>query len=238
MIPVITRAGLRAVAPDLVGFGRSDKHASQDDYTYQRHVDWTSSLLSALDLRNITLVCQDWGGLIGLRLAAEQGERFDRIVAANTGLPTGDQKVSEAFKVWQQAVRKMSVFDVGRVVQSGTVNKLPPEVVAAYDAPFPDESYKAGARIFPALVPTTSDDPAAPANREAWKALRRWQKPFLTAFSDSDPITGGGERVFHKLIPGAKGQSHITIEGGGHFLQEDQGEAFAQVVVDFVSQTS
>ena len=235
MIPIIAAAGLRAVAPDLAGFGRSDKLARRDDYTYQRHVDWMIALLEALDLRNVTLFGQDWGGLIGLRLAAEHEQRFARIVAANTGLPTGDQPLTEAFMRWQQFSQTTPNFDVGRIVQGGCVTRLAPEVVAAYDAPFPDDSYKEGARQFPLLVPTRPDDPAAEPNRRAWVVFRRWQKPFLTAFSDSDSVTRGGERVFQTLVPGAAGQPHTTITGAGHFLQEDKGKELARVVVDWIA---
>jgi len=235
MIPVFTRAGYRAVAPDLIGFGRSDKLASREDYTYQRHVDWMTAWLKQLDLRRITLVCQDWGGLIGLRLAAENPERFARIVAANTGLPTGDGAPSEAFMSWRKLSQEMPVMPVGGILQTACVSEVSPEVAAAYDAPFPDESYKEGARIFPALVPVSPDDPAAAANHRAWEVLERWDKPFLTAFSDSDPITRGGDLVLRERIPGARDQPHTTIENAGHFLQEDQGEEFARVVVEFMS---
>jgi len=237
MILSIVDARHRAVAPDLVGFGRSDKPASREDYTYQRHVDWMTAWLLALNLTNITLVCQDWGGLIGLRLAAEQPDRFARIVAANTGLPTGDQAASEGFLRWQKFSQETPNFAVGAIVNGGCTSTLAPEVIAAYDAPFPDDSYKAGARQFPLLVPTSPDDPAAPANRKALEVLGRWEKPFLTAFSDSDPVTRGGEKMLQKLIPGAKGQPHTTITGGGHFLQEDRGEELAKVVVDFIAGT-
>lgn len=235
MVPVLTSAGHRAVVPDLIGFGRSDKPAKKEDYTYQRHVDWMRGLIEALSLRDITMFGQDWGGLIGLRLAAEDEERFSRIVAANTFLPTGDMTPSEAFLRWQRFSQESPAFDIGRVVQGGTVTELPAEVVAAYDAPFPDDSYKAGARIFPSLVPTAPDDPASEPNRKAWEVLRRWEKPFLCAFSDSDPITRGGDRVLQSQIPGTKGQPHTTIEGAGHFLQEDKGEELARVVVDFLA---
>jgi haloalkane dehalogenase len=237
MVPAIVEAGYRAVAPDLVGFGRSDKPVLREDYTYESHVDWMRSFLEALNLRDITLVGQDWGGLIGLRLAGEHPHRFARIVAANTGLPTGEQPPGEAFLRWQKFSRETPVFDVGRIVNGGCVTDLPPEVIAAYDAPFPDDTYKAGARIFPALVPTRPDDPASDANRKAWDALRHWEKPFLTAFSDGDPITRGGERILQSSIPGAQGQPHTTIRGGGHFLQEDKGEELAKVVVDFMGKT-
>jgi len=237
MIPIITAAGYRAIAPDLVGFGRSDKPAQREDYTYQRHVDWMRGVLEALDLKGITLVGQDWGGLIGLRLAAEHEERFARVVAANTGLPTGDITMGEAFLRWQRYSQSVPVFHAGGIVKGGCVSELPPEVIAAYDVPFLDDSYKAGARQFPLLVPTTPDDPAAAPNRKAWKVLSRWEKPFLTAFSDSDPVTQGADRLFRQVIPGAKGQPHTTIVGAGHFLQEDKGEELAQVVVDFIVRT-
>src|SRR3954469_6015753 len=183
MIPVLAGAGLRVVAPDLVGFGRSDKPADRTAYSYARHVEWMrEALFDRLDLRDVTLVGQDWGGLIGLRLVAEHPERFARVVVANTGLPTGDQPMSEAFLAWQRFAAGATAFDVGRVVQNGTLTELPPEVVAGYDAPFPDDRYKAGARVFPSLVPTGPDDPAAPANRAAWEVLARFDRPFLTAF--------------------------------------------------------
>jgi haloalkane dehalogenase len=235
MIPILTAAGQRVVAPDLVGFGRSDKPVRREDYTYQRHVDWMRGVIERLDLRSVTLVCQDWGGLIGLRLAAEHSERFARIVAANTFLPTGDMPASDAFKAWQRYSQETPDFHVGGIVRGGCVTDLAPEVIAAYDAPFPDDRYKAGARQFPMLVPTSPDDSASAANRRAWEVLRRWQKPVLTAFSDSDPITHGADRVLQETIPGATGQPHTTIAGAGHFLQEDRGEELARVVVDFIT---
>ena len=238
MIPIIAQAGHRAIAPDLIGFGRSDKLVEREDYSYQLHVDVLAGFIEQLDLRNITLFGQDWGGLIGLRIVAEHPDRFARIVAANTFLPTGDNPPGEAFLRWQQFSQNSPAFDIGRVVQGGTVTTLSDEVVAAYDAPFPDDSYKAGARVFPALVPTAPDDPAAPANRKAWEVLERWEKPFLTAFSDSDPITKGADRAFQARVPGTKGQPHTTIAGGGHFLQEDKGEKLGHVVVDFLAGTN
>jgi haloalkane dehalogenase len=234
MVPIITVAGFRAVAPDLIGFGRSDKPSKRTDYTYQRHVDWLTSFLEQVDLRNITLVCQDWGGLIGLRLAAEHPDRFARIVAANTFLPTGDIPAGEAFMRWQQFSQEAPVFHVGGIVKGGCATQLAPEVIEAYNAPFPDDSYKEGARQFPLLVPTKPDDAASEANRKAWQVLGKWEKPFLCAFSDSDPITRGGDRAFQSMVPGTKGQPHTTIVGGGHFLQEDKGEDLAQVVVNWL----
>jgi len=238
MIPVLTAAGLRAVAPDLVGFGRSDKPAGIDDYTYARHVAWLrATVFDALDLRDVTLVAQDWGSLLGLRLVGEHPERFARVVIANGGLPTGDQRMPEAFAAWAAFARDVPELPVGQIVNGGSGTDLPPEVVAAYDAPFPDESYKAGARAFPALVPNRPDDPASEANRAAWQRLMRFDKPFLTAFSDGDPITRGGEAVLQKLVPGAAGRRHVTIEGGGHFLQEDRGPELAEVVLELVAAT-
>lgn len=238
MMPVLADAGLRVVAPDLVGFGRSDKPVDRGSYTYARHVSWMrEALLEELTLDRITLVGQDWGGLIGLRLVAEAPDRFSRIVVANTGMPTGDQQMPDAFLAWQRYSQESPDFPVGNLVARGTVRGLDPAVAAAYDAPFPDDRFKAGARAFPALVPTAPDDPASEDNRAAWRVLMGWDKPLLTAFSDGDPITNGGERVFHKLVPGAAGQPHVTMASGGHFLQEDVGPDLARVVADFVAAT-
>jgi haloalkane dehalogenase len=238
MIPVLTGAGLQIVAPDLVGFGRSDKPAERTDYTFARHVEWMRALLfDRLDLSRITLVCQDWGGLIGLRLVGEHPERFARVVAANTFLPTGDTNPGDAFFAWQKFSQEVDVFPTGGIVRGGCAKPVTPEVEAAYDAPFPDESYKAGARQFPLLVPSQPDDPAHDANVAAWVGLAAFDRPFLCAFGDSDPITKGADRNLKERIAGAQGQPHTTIVGGGHFLQEDCGEELAQVVVSFVSST-
>jgi haloalkane dehalogenase len=232
MIGPLLDAGLRVLAPDLIGFGRSDKPAAQEDYTYQRHVDWLTDLVvRVLDLQDAVLFCQDWGGLLGLRLVAEHPRRFAAVVASNTMLPTGDQDPGDAFRAWRHFSQSAPAFDIGRIVNGGTKRDLSAEEVAAYDAPFPDDSFKAGARRFPALVPITPDDPSAPANRAAWEVLKAWRKPFVCAFGDSDPITRGGDRVLCKLIPGAADQPHITIEGAAHFSQEDAPERLAQVVV-------
>jgi len=234
MIPVIVRAGLRVIAPDLVGFGRSDKPTRRSDYSYQRHVDWVRSVIRQLNLSDITLVCQDWGGLIGLRLVGEHPQWFARVVAANTMLPTGDHHPGEAFLRWRSYSQSTPVFSAGKIVKNAMTTELTPQIIAAYDAPFPDESYKEGARQFPMLVPISPDDPAAPANRKAWETLREFRRPFLTAFSDKDPVTADGGPVLRKLIPGAQGQPHTTIQNAGHFLQEDQGELLARVCVDFI----
>jgi len=237
MIPILMEAGNRVVAPDLVGFGRSDKPAQRSDYTFQRHVDWMQAWLDQVDLKRITFVGQDWGGVIGLRLVANQPECFARVVVANTGLPTGDGPMSEAFLNWRKFSIEVPDFNVGRIISMGSKTSLPAEVIEAYNAPFPDDTFKEGARIFPSLVPITPDDPASRANREAWKVLLQFDKPFLTAFSDGDPITGGGHRIFQEKVSGAKGQPHTIIKGGAHFLQEDCGEDFARVIADFIKQT-
>ncbi|HWL44965.1 MAG TPA: haloalkane dehalogenase [Ilumatobacter sp.] len=239
MIPPLVAAGHRVIAPDLVGFGRSDKPAAMDDYSYARHVEWMRQLVFGhLDLRDITFFGQDWGGLVGLRLVAADPDRYARVVVGNTGLPTGDGRVSEAFLNWQKFSQTTEHFPVGAIVNGGCTTDLAPEVIAAYDAPFPDDSYKAGARIFPTLVPTTPDNPASADNRAAWDVLRRFDRPWLTAFSDADPITGGGHRVFQAEVPGAAGQPHVTIEGGGHFLQEDRGPELAAAIAQFITATS
>lgn len=233
MVPVLLEGGMRVVAPDLVGFGRSDKPTERTDYTYARHVGWMrEALLDHLDLREATLVCQDWGGLVGLRLVAEHPDRFARVVAANTGLPTGDQRMSEAFEQWRTFSQTVEDFSVSAIVAMGCATPPAPQVQAAYDAPFPDDTYKAGARVFPTLVPASPDDPAAPDQRRAWGSLTRFDKPFHTAFSDGDPITRGGEAPFRTLVPGAQGVAHTTVAGGGHFLQEDVGPELARFVLD------
>lgn len=238
MIPLFVEQGCRVVVPDLPGFGRSDKPAARQDYSYQRFVDWLgAALFDELDLKDITLVCQDWGGLIGLRLLAENSDRFVRYVVANTMLPTGDVEPSEAFKAWRQFSQDVPVFAVGMLLNGATTTDLSAEVMAAYDAPFPEEKYKVGARMFPVLVPITPDDPATEPNRAAWKVLELLDMPVLTAFSDGDPITAGGDKVFQVRAPGAKGQAHTPIEGAGHFLQEDRGPELARVVIEFMAAT-
>jgi len=236
MIPAIAAAGHRVVAPDLVGFGRSDKPAERSDYTYQRHVDWLRAFLEALDLRRITLFCQDWGGLLGLRLVAEHPDRFARVVAANTFLPTGETPPSDGFMAWRGFSQQVPTFPTGRILQGATTRELSTAEVAAYDAPFPDESYKSGARQFPLLVPIASDDPAVAANRAAWQRLERFEKPFLTLFSDNDPVTRGFDAPMQQRIPGAKGRPHATLPGG-HFLQEDCGGELARRIVAFIAET-
>jgi haloalkane dehalogenase len=272
MIPVFVEAGHRVLAPDLVGFGRSDKPAAREDYSYQRQVDWLTAWLGKNDVRGATLVCQDWGGLIGLRLVAENPERFDRVVAANTGLPAPtevpEERIAEVrefrrskptptmqqmmaaignpdpakpeltFAHWQKWTWETEDLPVALVI-AGSVDgrTLSPEEVAAYDAPFPDPSYKMGPRAMPSQVPTLPDDPSVPANLRAWEMLSKWEKPFLCAFSDNDPVTGGAEAVLRARIPGAQQQPETRIRGGGHFLQEGRGPELARIVVDFMRRT-
>lgn len=232
MIPPVREAGHRVIAPDLIGFGKSDKPTQLSDYSYSAHVSWMLEWFDRMDLTGVILFCQDWGGLLGLRLVAARPDRFAAIVAGNTMLPTGEGKPSEAFLKWQTFSQNVPQFPTGQILQGATVRELSAGEVAAYDAPFPDESYKAGARIFPALVPTSPDQDGSADNREAWKTLSNWDKPFVTCFSDQDPVTAGGDAIFQKKVPGTKGQPHRTIRNGGHFLQEDQPEELASLIID------
>lgn len=233
IIPILAAAGHRAVAPDLVGFGKSDKPAALEDYSYERHVAWMSAWLLANDLTNITLFCQDWGGLIGLRLVAAFPERFARLVIANTGLPTGTGW-SEGFERWRTFSQTVNPFPAGVIVNTGTVRDLNAAEIAAYDAPFPEERYKAGARIFPLLVPIKPDMPSVAENIAAWAVLEAFDKPVLTCFSDKDPVTSGGEKAFIGRVKGAAGQSHTTIADAGHFLQEDKPGVIAALIDNFI----
>ncbi len=235
VMPVLAAAGLRAIAADLAGFGRSDKPADIGDHSYARHVEWIRALaFDRLDLHGLTLVGQDWGGLIGLRLVAEHPDRFARVVAANTGLPTGDQPMPDVWLRFREVIRTAPALSVSRLVQSGCRTALASEVLAAYEAPFPDPGFTAAVRAMPNLVPTNPDDPASEANRAAWRRLAAWDKPFLVAFSDRDPITSAMAPVLKHTIPGAAGLEHPVISGAGHFLQEDAGERLAEVIAGFV----
>jgi haloalkane dehalogenase len=236
IIARLVAAGHRVVAPDLVGFGRSDKPADRADYTYERHVKWMSDWLVANDLRDITLFCQDWGGLIGLRLVAAFPDRFARVVAANTFMPEGSG-ATPAFEAWLAFSQSVPVFPTPMIVNGGTVRDLSEAERNAYEAPYPDESYKAGARQFPALVPVKPEMASVRENQQAWKVLERFEKPFLTAFGDSDPITKGADARLQARIPGCRGQNHTTIVNAGHFLQEDQPDEIAKVIDDFIKAT-
>lgn len=237
MIPGLASRGHRVVAPDLVGFGRSDKLGEQTDYTYERHVKWMSDWLVAKDLTGITLFCQDWGGLIGLRLVTAFPERFARLVIANTGLPIGTGR-TDAFQAWLDFSQSVPVLPVGEIVNMGTLRELSAAEKAAYDAPYPEESFKAGARRFPALVPITPEHPSVAENKAAWKVLEAFDRPVLTAFSDGDPVSKGGERIFQERVPGAKGQSHLIVQGGGHFLQEDKPAELVEIIDTFIRKTT
>jgi haloalkane dehalogenase len=230
MIPILVNAGMRVVAPDLVGFGRSDKPTQRADYSYARHVGWVTELLEQLQLRNATLFCQDWGSLIGLRIAGEQAALFARIVVANGFLPTAQQAAPTAFKLWRAFSRYSPFFPIGRIVASGCVRALSPAIRAAYDAPFPSKAYAIAARTLPALVPVNEADPAIIANRVAWAALSKWDKPFLTLFGKNDPILGRADKLLQQHVPGAKGQPHERF-WGGHFVQEDRSEYLAKAVL-------
>jgi haloalkane dehalogenase len=235
MIPILAGAGHRVICPDLVGFGRSDKPTLIEDHSYARHVEWIRALaFDVLDLRKVTLVGQDWGGLIGLRLAAEHPDRFSRLVVANTGLPTGDIPMPEIWWRFREAIQSQPRIDVGWFVQSGCRRPMSNAVRAAYDAPFPDDRYCAAPRAMPGLVPTAPDDPAAAANRAAWAALSASTTPMLVAFSDGDPITGAMAPILQRQMPGAQGIDHPVIGGAGHFLQEDAGEELAGHIVEFL----
>lgn len=235
MIPPLRDAGLRVIAPDLIGFGKSDKPVRKSDYSYAGHVAWMKAFVEVLGLNDITLFCQDWGSLIGLRVAAENKARFARIALGNGGLPTGDTPLPKAFRLWRAFALYSPWFPIGRILQKGTVKELSSAEVAAYDAPFPSARYKAGARAFPQLVPATPDDPARDANTAAWEVYKQWSKPFLTTFSNRDPITRGGEKRWQATVPGARGQEHTIIRNAGHFLQEDKGEELAGVLVRFIA---
>ena len=238
MIPILVGEGHRVVVPDLVGFGKSDKPIDQNDYSYARHVEWMRELLfDHLDLNEITFFGQDWGGLIGLRLVGLNPERYARVVIGNTGLPTGKGEATEAFLRWQKFSQITPEFPVGNLINSACVRDLSPEEINAYDAPFPTDDYKAGARIFPSLVPTSEEDPASKDNANAWLSLSEFTKPFLLAFSDSDPVTKGGDAPFYAKVPGAKQQNHVTIQSAGHFLQEDKGPELAALINDFIAGT-
>jgi haloalkane dehalogenase len=234
MIPPVAAAGYRVIAPDLIGFGKSDKPAERSAFSYQRHVDWLLAAFDALDLHGVTLFCQDWGGLLGLRLVAARPQRFARVLASNTFLPTGDGTPSEAFLRWREFSQAVPEFPTGGILRGGTAKGISAEAEAAYDAPFPDERYKAAARMFPVLVPASPDDPAAGPNREAWTVLEQFEKPFLTIFGAQDFVTLGAEKVLQARIPGARGQAHDILDQAGHFIQEDQGEELARRLLAFM----
>jgi haloalkane dehalogenase len=237
MIPGLVAEGRRVVAPDLIGFGRSDKPSERAEYTYARHVEWVRELLfDHLELHDVTFFGQDWGSLIGLRLVGEHPERFARVAIGNGGLPTGDERMSEAFKAWQDFSQTTPELHIGNIVSGGCAERLSADVIAAYDAPFPDETFKEGARQFPTLVPTSPEDPAHDANVAAWTVLSAFTKPFLCCYS-GDAITKGGDAKFIRSVPGAQGQAHTTVAGNAHFLQEENGPELARIINGFIEAT-
>ena len=228
MIGPVKDAGMRVVAPDLIGFGRSDKPAHKSDYSYARHVGWMRQWIEQLDLKNMTLVCQDWGSLIGLRLVAEMPDRFSGVVLSNGGLPEGGTP-PRAFAIWRAFSKWSPVFPIGKIVSTGTKRGLSEAEIAAYNAPFPDSSYKAGARIFPSFVPF-ENNVAIADQKKAWTVFETWDKPFLCCFSDGDPVTRGGESRFIGRVPGTQGLPHTTLKGG-HFIQEDDPLGFVDCIL-------
>ena len=235
MIPGLVAAGHRCIAPDLIGFGKSDKLAIRNDYSYQFHIDTMVGFVKAVDLKNITLFCQNWGSLIGIRVLIDNLDLFKGLIVANGGLPTGHGKPPEAFMNWLKYSQEVEIFPVGKIVNGGCTSDLSDEVIAAYNAPFPHEAYKEGARQFPTLVPITPDNPETENNKQGWQTLSQWDGAVLTLFSDSDPITKGGEQYIQKMMPGAKDQPHEIIMDGGHFVQEDQGEVLAEKIVSWLA---
>jgi haloalkane dehalogenase len=238
MIPILSR-NHRVVAPDFIGFGRSDKFTERAEYSFKMHHDTLVAFIGATALTEITLVVQDWGGLLGLTVASEEPDLFKRLVIMNTGLPTGDEPIGKGFMRWREFAASQTDMPISTVIFNGVAQKeyMTTDVLLAYDSPFPDVTYKAGAMAFPLLVPIQPDDPGASDMRQARAALAHWQKPALVMFSDKDPITRGGERFFRELLPGAQGQPEIVIENAGHFLQEDKGEEIAQHIVEFMART-
>jgi len=238
MIPGLVAAGHRVLVPDLIGFGRSDKPTRKADYSYHNHVQWMVAWMEAVDLKNATLFCQDWGSLLGLRMLTHSPDRFARACLANGGLPTGNQgPAPKAFRIWRAFSMYSPWFPIGRIVNSGCVNKLNSAEIAAYDAPFPGRRYKVAARLFPSFVPTEPNDPERERNEQAWEVLKTWHKPFLTLFSSRDPITRGGDKIFLKNVPGAANQPHTVTRGAGHFLQEDKGPELAQQLHSWITAT-
>jgi haloalkane dehalogenase len=253
VIDTLVEAGVRVVAPDNIGFGRSDKPTRATGYTFQRHIDWTRSLVTQLDLHDVTLVAQDWGGPIGFSVLAAETERFASVVAANTILHTADPSLAGRL-TWavhgegdERVVIQESLVDyllytqrapelrASEFVGATASTPLAPEVLAAYDAPFPDARHTAGLRQMTALLPLTRNDVGARTGRRTMRALEQFERPFVTCYSDGDPATRGWDAVFQERVPGAQGQEHRTVVGAGHFLQEDAGEELGRVVAEVMT---
>ncbi len=235
MIPLLVKKGYRTIAPDLIGFGKSDKPTNRQDYTYENHERWLTAFLESLQLKEETLFCQDWGGLLGLRILSKHPDWFGRVLASNTFLPTGNEPFPESFIQWRAYVAHSHGFNIGNVLQKGTYRDLSNEEIAAYNAPYPSEEFKGGARRFPELVPTDPEDKEGIQNQQAWSELTQFQKPFLTVFGADDPITRSARKIFQQLIPGAQGQPHQLLEEAGHFIQEDQPAQLAEALDQLIS---
>ena len=234
MIPLLTKAGFQVVAPDLIGFGKSDKPISSRAYTYAQHIEWLNSFITTLDLKDITVFFQDWGSLIGLRNVIDEPDRFSRIILSNGGLPTGDENIPKAFKYWLLFAKFSPWFPIGKIIQSASIINLDKEIIKAYDAPFPSRRYKTGARVFPRLVPISPNNPESEKNRIAWQKLRSWEKPFLTVFGNRDPVTRGAEKQFQKYVPGCNNQNHQILKNAGHFIQEDKSHELSELIINFI----
>lgn len=230
MIPILVKAGKRVIAPDLIGFGKSDKLPDRESYTYENHIDWTSNIIKKLDLKNITFFGQDWGGLIGLRLVADNPDLFNGMVLANTSLPIGKGS-TPGFDAWKKYSQIVEIFNSGKIIQNASLRNLSDNEIAAYNAPFPDDSYLACARQFPTLVPMNPEDPSVQENIAAWEVLKRFDKPVLTIFGSKDPVMLGQEKYFQKMIPGTSGMNHQIVEAA-HFIQEDQPELLANSIIN------
>ena len=230
MIPILVKAGKRVIAPDLIGFGKSDKLPDRESYTYENHIDWTSNIIKKLDLKNITFFGQDWGGLIGLRLVADNPDLFSGMVLANTSLPIGKGS-TPGFDAWKKYSQIVEIFNSGKIIQNASLRNLSDDEIAAYNAPFPDDSYLACARQFPTLVPMNPEDPSVQENIAAWEVLKRFDKPVLTIFGSKDPVMLGQEKYFQKMIPGTSGMNHQIVEAA-HFIQEDQPELLANSIIN------
>ena len=232
LIKKISESGCRVIAPDLIGFGKSDKPLKAKSHSYQSHVEWITEFINKLNLKEITLFCHDWGSLIGLRIAAQCPDLFKGIIVSNGMLPAGKHKINPVFKLWRYFARYSPFIPVDLAIEVGALRKLDKEEKKAYRAPFPSSKYKAAIRALPSMVPISPNDAESIINKQLWKSLSRWEKPFLTIFGNRDPITKGGDLYMQKRIPGAVGQNHLRFEAG-HFIQEDNFKELAEIIIRF-----
>jgi haloalkane dehalogenase len=236
LIKNISQSGIRVIAPDLIGFGKSDKPLKTKSHSYQSHVEWITEFINMLNLKEITLFCHDWGSLIGLRIVAQHPDLFARIIVSNGMLPTGEHRINPAFKLWKIFARFSPFIPVDYVIEYGVIHRLDKEERRAYRAPFPSAKYKAAIRALPSRVPIFSNDPESVFNKKLWESLGRWEKPFLTVFSNKDPITNGGDIYMQKRIRGAAGQDHIRLDAG-HFIQEDRHKELSEIIIRFLKKS-